>query len=227
MASFLNCLDLQKYALYDIFNMKKSFLLVAILGVIVIGVLIFIFSSNQINETPLPAEDILSTPENSFSLNMRISSPAFINNGSIPSKYSCDAAAPISPPLSFSNIPEDTKSIALIMQDPDVPKQVLPAGVFDHWIAYNIPPTTTDISEGAAPGIQGANGAGKTGYTPPCPPVQYEPSEHRYVFNVYALDSTIDLPAGATKQQVLAAIEGHVLGLAELVGKYKKATINN
>ena len=114
-------------------------------------------------------------------------------------------------------------SFALVMDDPDVPKQLKPDGVFDHWVVFNIPATATKIEAAGAVGIAGANGAGKNTYTGPCPPPQYEPSEHRYFFRLYAVDVMLRLEAGATKAQVLEAIRGHVLEEAELMGRYKRA----
>ena len=108
------------------------------------------------------------------------------------------------------------------MDDPDVPKVLRPDGVFDHWTLFNIPSTTTEIPEGGTAGTEGKNGAGNSRYTGPCPPAQYEPSEHRYFFKLYALDTELSLPEGASKADVLKAMEGHVLGQAELIGKYKR-----
>ena len=108
------------------------------------------------------------------------------------------------------------------MDDPDVPKQLRPDGVFDHWTLFNIPASMSEIPEGGSVGIAGANGAGKNAYTGPCPPPQYEPSEHRYVFTLYALDRMLDLKAGATKQEVKAAMQGHILEQTQLIGKYKR-----
>lgn len=225
--------------------MNKTYILAGVLVVVVIAAIILnvrgspstvsyqpsqpAVSTNEINPpaanftAPTSTTDTTSTP-NSFTPIpiMQITSPAFSNNGSIPSKYTCDVAAPVSPPLSFLDVPANTKSLALIVQDPDVPQQVLPAGVFDHWVAFNIPPETTVVAEGSAPGTQGNNGAGKPGYAAPCPPAQFQPNEHRYIFTVYALDNTLALQPGATKQQVQDAIANHVLGQADLVGRYKK-----
>jgi len=153
---------------------------------------------------------------------MTLASSAFAQNGTIPAKYTCDGDRKLSPPLTFSGVPEGTKSLVLIMDDPDVPKALRPDGVFDHWTVFNLPPETREIPEGANIGTAGLNGAGTEGYTGPCPPPQYEPSEHRYIFKLYALDSLLALPAGATKQEVLAALVSHLLASAELVGRYSR-----
>lgn len=152
-----------------------------------------------------------------------LTSTAFENNGIIPAKYTCDGDRTINPPLIFSNVPEAAKSLVLIMDDSDVPKQLHPDGVFDHWVVFNIPVDTKMIPEGGSvPGVAGANGAGANAYTGPCPPPQYEPSEHRYIFKLYALIASLDLPAGATKEQVLDALAPLVLAETELIGRYSR-----
>ena len=108
------------------------------------------------------------------------------------------------------------------MDDPDVPKALKPDGVFDHWVMFNIPASVTEIPASGSVGLAGVNGAGKNAYTGPCPPAQYEPSEHRYFFRLYALDAMLSLSEGASKQDVLRAMQGHILEEAQLVGKYKR-----
>lgn len=152
---------------------------------------------------------------------LTLTSSAFENGASIPSRFTCDGVQ-VSPPLSISGVPEDAKSLVLIMDDPDVPKALKPDGTFDHWVLFNIPPETREIPEGGSVGIAGVNGAGKDAYMGPCPPAQYEPSEHRYFFKLYALDSMLSLNASASKTDVLGAMEGHVVGEAELIGRYKR-----
>jgi len=152
---------------------------------------------------------------------LALTSTAFSPNTSIPSQYTCDGAQ-TSPPLSIAGAPQGTQSYALIVEDPDVPKQLMPAGVFVHWVLFNIPASITEITEGAQVGTPGANGAGKNAYTGPCPPAQYEPSEHRYIFSLYALDRSLSLKAGASKDDVVKAMQGHILGQTQLIGKYKK-----
>ena len=158
-----------------------------------------------------------STTMTTFSL----SSSAFTQNASIPSQYTCDGLQ-ASPPLSISGTPEGAASLALIMEDPDVPKQLKPDGVFLHWVVFNIPASVTELVEGASVGVQGKNGAGKNGYAGPCPPPQYEPSEHRYIFTLYALDANLSLEAGATKDAVVQAMEEHIVAQTQLIGKYKR-----
>jgi len=153
---------------------------------------------------------------------MRLTSDAFRNGGSIPSVYTCDEDKDLNPPLDFSDIPAGAKSLVLILNDLDVPKDVLPSGVFDHWVLFNIDPKTVGIPKGGSEGTAGQNGAGENRYVGPCPPPQYEPSEHRYIFTLYALDVKLPLEVGASKAEVLAAMEGHVLREARLTGRYKK-----
>ncbi|MBI4088188.1 YbhB/YbcL family Raf kinase inhibitor-like protein [Candidatus Kaiserbacteria bacterium] len=152
---------------------------------------------------------------------LTLTSPTFENGSSVPNRFTCDGDN-TSPPLSWSGVPEGTRSLVLIMDDPDVPKVLKPDGIFDHWTLFNIPPGTREIPEGGSVGVPGANGAGKKAYTGPCPPPQYEPSEHRYFFRLYALDTMLPLQAGASKDEVLAAMQGHVIAQAELMGRYKR-----
>jgi|SRR5579885_789465 Raf kinase inhibitor-like YbhB/YbcL family protein len=149
---------------------------------------------------------------------MRLTSSAFEHEGSIPSKYTCDGEN-INPPLHIDNVPAGTKSLALIMDDPDVPRHLRSDGMYDHWVVFNIPPDTHDIQEGHEPsGTHGANTAGSTKYIGPCPPDR----EHRYFFKLYALDTKLSLPAKSTKKDVEKAMEGHVLARTELLGRYAR-----
>ncbi len=153
-----------------------------------------------------------------------LSSSAFGENDTLPKTYTCDGDQ-VSPPLTFSGVPAAAQSLALIMDDPDVPKELLPGGVFDHWILFNIPADTSGIAEGASAGVSGVNSAGKTSYAPPCPPTNYEPTAHRYIFRLYALDTMLPLSEGASKGEVIAAMEGHILGEATLIAVYDRTVI--
>ena len=156
---------------------------------------------------------------------LALTSPAFENNGMIPAKYTCDGNRTLSPPLSISGVPEGTKSLVLIMDDPDIPKAIQKAHgitVFDHWVLYNIPADTREIPESSSIGTAGLNGAGRGGYTGPCPPPQYEPREHRYIFTLYTLSGTLQYDETPTKQQVLDALTPMLLGKAELIGRYSR-----
>ena len=129
---------------------------------------------------------------------MNIISPAFSEGEEIPKIYTCDGNN-INPPLEFSEVPENAKSLVLIMDDPDVPRNLKPDGIFDHWVVFNIPPEITKIDENSKPlGIVGKNSAGQSEYTGPCPPDR----KHRYFFKLYALDSLLELDERATKKEV-------------------------
>ena len=150
---------------------------------------------------------------------MKLESSVFRHEGSIPLKYTCDGEN-ISPPLKISDVPEGAMSLVLIMDDPDVPKDIRPDGMWDHWLVWNIPPETTEILEGEEPkGVIGKNTGGRFGYGGPCPPDR----EHRYFFKLYALDTMLDLPAETTtKADLEAAMQGHILDQAELMGRYNR-----
>lgn len=145
---------------------------------------------------------------------MQITSPAFSHNQPIPAKYTCQGEN-INPPLIFQNIPENTQSLLLLVDDPDAP-----AGDWIHWLVWNIEPTITSIEENSVPAnsIQGPNSSGQNQYEGPCPPV----GTHRYFFKLYALDIEPDLPASTDKNNLLTAIEGHIIDHVELVGIYQK-----
>ncbi len=150
---------------------------------------------------------------------MHLHSPAFFTGNSIPFQYTCDGDN-LSPPLSWDSPPNGTVSFALIVEDPDAPKKT-----FTHWVVYNLPAHIEYLSEGVVNhatlpdgGVQGKNDFGQLGFGGPCPPS----GTHRYFFKLYALDQMLDLPPGASKADVLAAMEGHVLEAAELMGRYAR-----
>lgn len=149
---------------------------------------------------------------------MKLTSSAFQNGGHIPRIYTCQGEN-ISPPLEISDVPPKSKSLVLIMDDPDVPPSVRKDRMYVHWVVYNIEPTTIKIEENADPfGSQGKNTAHELGYVGPCPPDR----EHRYFFKLYAIDKVIDLKEGATKEEILKEIEGHIIAQTELIGRYEK-----
>ena len=144
---------------------------------------------------------------------MKLISSAFNHGNSIPSKYTCDGED-ISPPLSIEDVPENTKTFALIMDDPDAPM-----GIWDHWILFNIPSSIQQINEVEKPqGFEGKNSWGRTGYGGPCPPS----GEHRYFFKMYALDTELNLGEGLTKEDLITAMNGHIIGKAVLMGTYTR-----
>ncbi len=143
---------------------------------------------------------------------IKVSSPAFKNMERIPIKYTCDGID-VSPPLEVQGISEKAKSIAIIVEDPDAP-----LGTFVHWVVWNIEPKK-EIPENYKSEYQGKNDFGRIGYNGPCPP---RGEMHRYFFKVYVLDEKIELKKGATKEELLKAIEGHVIQKGELIGVYSR-----
>ncbi len=149
---------------------------------------------------------------------MRITSSAFSDGDLIPMQYTCEGDN-INPPLIFEDIPEGAQTLALIMEDPDVPRTLRPDGLFVHWVVWNLPATTTGIGEGEMPeGVEGANTRGDNKYTGPCPPDR----EHRYFFTLYALDSYLELPDAGSKQELEMAMTGRILETARIMGRYDK-----
>jgi len=144
---------------------------------------------------------------------MKITSSAFQEGATIPSKFTCDSAD-ASPPLQIADIPSEAKSLALIVDDPDAP-----SGLFTHWLVWNLSPQTSTVAEGSAPkGVHGTNDSGNSGYGGPCPPS----GTHRYYFKIFALDRELDLPFGAKRGQLDAAMKGHVVAQGELMGRYSR-----
>lgn len=142
---------------------------------------------------------------------MKLSSPEFQPNGMIPGKFTCQGKD-VNPALVFDDVPGETKSLALIMDDPDAPM-----GTWVHWVVYDMP-VASKINEDSVPGKQGRNNFGKRDYGGPCPPS----GTHRYFFKLYALDKELQLSEGVDKASLEKAMEGHILAKAELVGLYKK-----
>jgi Raf kinase inhibitor-like YbhB/YbcL family protein len=152
-----------------------------------------------------------------------LSSSAFKHNSEIPSRFTCDGAN-VSPPLSWSGFPPGTKSLVLIVDDPDAPDPAAPKMTWVHWVLYNIPPETHDLPEGVGKHNlprgtrEGINDFKRTNYGGPCPPV----GRHRYFHKLYALDAMLPSLDRATKRDIEAAMEGHVLEQAELIGTYQR-----
>jgi len=152
-------------------------------------------------------------------MSFELTSPAFSQGEPIPEKYSCKGED-ISPPLAWGDPPQGTQSFVLIVDDPDAP-----VGTWDHWILFNIPANTRGLEEnlpitGANPGwiLVGNNSWGRADYGGPCPPS----GTHRYFFKLYAVDTTLSMQSGASKGQVLGALDGHILAQAELMGTFSR-----
>lgn len=209
-------------------NMKRGYFLILLLP------LVFLLCGGQDssrNNNNSQADEVSTTnttsSENQSSetvqeenMALTLSSNAFNDGESIPKKYTCDGED-ISPQLSWDNVPEGTQSFALISDDPDAPM-----GTWVHWVIYNIPadkselqenfPTDAELSDGT---LNGKNSWPRLGYGGPCPPS----GTHRYYFKLYALDTRLDLESGATKEQLLSAMEGHILDQAEYMGTYSRS----
>jgi Raf kinase inhibitor-like YbhB/YbcL family protein len=149
-------------------------------------------------------------------MTLRISSPAFMDGGRIPRKYTCDGEN-VAPPLEWSGAPEGSKSVAIICEDPDAP-----SGTFTHWVLYDIPISRHRLDEATSVGKAGVNDFGATGFGGPCPPKQ--DAAHHYHFRVYALDTESLGPSGLSKHDARDAMSGHVLAEGELTGVYKRAS---
>jgi Raf kinase inhibitor-like YbhB/YbcL family protein len=164
-------------------------------------------------------EEVHSKMKGGKSMEIKITSSAFEEGGMIPKRYTCDGED-VSPPLAWTAVPHGTKSLALICDDPDAPM-----GTWVHWVLFNIPadtgqfpanlPTDKVLESGARHGV---NDFRKSGYGGPCPPS----GTHRYYFKLYALDTQLDLGPGATKAQLMDAMEGHILAQGQLMGRYKR-----
>jgi Raf kinase inhibitor-like YbhB/YbcL family protein len=152
-------------------------------------------------------------------MDMKVTSSAFDDGGMIPPKYTADGQN-ASPPLDWMGAPENTRSLALIADDPDAP-----VGTWVHWVLYNIPAASTSLPERIPPdttldsgALHGVNDFGRYGYGGPSPPS----GTHRYYFKIYALDTMLDIDPGQTKDELLRAMKGHILAQCELMGRYKR-----
>lgn len=142
---------------------------------------------------------------------LTVSSPVFGHEGMIPKQYTCDGEGK-NPPIRIGDVPEGTRSLALIVEDPDAPGKI-----FDHWIMWNIP-VLEMIEEDSTPGIIGKNSKGQNKYTGPCPPSGI----HRYYFKLYALDAVLYIDHNASKNDLITAMQSHILGYGELIGLYSR-----
>lgn len=153
---------------------------------------------------------------------LSLSSPAFRPDGEIPVQFTCDGRD-LSPPLAWSGVPEGTRSLALIVDDPDAPDPRAPKRTWVHWVLYDVPPSADRLAEGASQGRlpegarEGTNDFERTGYGGPCPPV----GRHRYVHKLYALDTVLPDLGAPSKAELEKAMEGHIIARAELVGTYE------
>jgi len=158
-------------------------------------------------------------------MTLKITSSAFQQGGAIPARYTCEGQD-VSPPLAWSGVPSNAKTIAVIVDDPDAPDPAKPQRVYVHWVVYNIRASTTSLTENASKtgmskgAVQGKNDWGKAEYGGPCPPI----GRHRYFFKLYALDAELTGLSAPTKADLERAMKGHVIDSGELIGTYQKAT---
>ena len=156
-------------------------------------------------------------------MSLTLTSPTFVDGGEIPVRYTCEGED-VSPPLAWSAPPAGTRSLALIVDDPDAPDPKAPKTTWVHWVLYNLPPAAGSLPEGVgraalpAGAREGRNDWQRTGYGGPCPPV----GRHRYFFKLHALDAVLPDLGRATKARLEQAMRGHVLAHAELIGTYEK-----
>jgi Raf kinase inhibitor-like YbhB/YbcL family protein len=168
-------------------------------------------------------EAYANTRKGAIAMTLEITSPAFSPNKEIPAKYTCDGED-ISPALEWSGLPEGTKSIALIVDDPDAPDPAAPKMTWVHWVLYNIPPSATGLHEAVKSQDlpkgtkEGLNDWKRTGYGGPCPPI----GRHRYFHKLYALDAVLPDLGKPTKKDLEKAIQTHILAKAEMVGTYQR-----
>ena len=184
--------------------MKKVFLAFVIL-IFGVGVY-YVWSTRSVSKKTGQEEKDMGT--------LSVTSSAFQHNGTIPLKYTCDGED-ISPPLSISGVSDETKSLVLIMDDPDAP-----VGTWDHWVVWNINPATKEITENSVPSgsVEGKTSSGQNQYGGPCPPS----GTHWYFFKFYALDTLLDLSVTSGKKDVEKAMEGRILDKTEIIGLYKR-----
>jgi Raf kinase inhibitor-like YbhB/YbcL family protein len=156
-------------------------------------------------------------------MGLELKSSAFVHQGEIPTPHTCDGGDS-SPPLAWTGLPAETRSLALIVDDPDAPDPKAPKLVYVHWVLYNIPPNAGGLPEAVAPVLlpagtrEGLNDWGRTGYGGPCPPI----GRHRYFHKLYALDKVLPDLEKPTKKQLLAVMEGHILAETQLIGTYQR-----
>jgi Raf kinase inhibitor-like YbhB/YbcL family protein len=199
--------------------MRNAYAILGIAFIVVFGGTYLAVERAHAPEAPLVDNSIEE-------MTMKLSSEAFVDGEMIPAQYTCDGEN-TNPPLRIENVPEGTESLVLIMDDPDIPQEVKDArGIekFDHWVVYNLSPDITDIKIGTAIGSIGNNSRAEAVYTGPCPPTEYEPTTHRYIFRLYALSGQLNFITTPTLDEVEAAAQGSMIAKAELMGRYTRVT---
>ena len=200
--------------------MRHAYALLGLLFIIVFGGAYLL-----VNKAEAPAPKTSLTKENN-QMTMQLTSSAFSAGEMIPTEYTCDGNN-INPPLSISGVPDGTESLVLVMDDPDIPAEVKEARnieKFNHWAVYNLAADTTEIDAGSTAGTIGNNTRGEAAYVGPCPPPEYEPTTHRYIFRLYALSGQLNFIKAPTLDEVETAAGGMMLDKAELIGLYTRVT---
>jgi len=201
----------------------RNKLLFVVGGLVVIIVSLYV--GVQVVLAPIVVVD-KNNNQNIMSNSFSLSSSAFVDGELIPAQYTCDGNN-TPPPLIISGVPVGTKSLVLVMDDSDIPREVKEArGIekFDHWALYNIPPETTEISN-LENFSAGENGIGEMSYTGPCPPANYKPTEHHYSFRLYALSGNLNFIKAPTLDELELAAAEMMIKKTELVGRYQRATV--
>lgn len=209
--------------------MKHAYTLLGIMTLIVFVGAYFAFQDKAEAPTPEVVSETtqketgtppLPEAQPSIPMKLTLTSPAFVENGKIPSEYTCDGTN-VNPEIHISGVPEGTQSLVLVMDDPDIPdfvKKERGIEKFDHWAVYNIAPDTTVIKTGEVIGSGALNSTGKTGYIGACPPDR----EHRYIFRLYAVSGTLNFIKTPTLDELETAVKGMMLDTATLIGRYER-----
>ena len=177
------------------------------------------------NKAPDTTSELSNNNENIMSLTL--TSPVFEHHGLIPAEYTCDGGN-TPPALTIKGVPEEAASLILLVDDPDIPAAVkADRGIdkFDHWVLYNLSPDTTEITADQPAGTVGLNSRNEAAYTGPCPPPQYEPVEHRYIFKLYAISKPVlEFISAPTMVEVEKAIADSIIEQTELIGRYRRVS---
>lgn len=206
--------------------MRRAYGLLGVLFVLVFAGAFWAFehSTTPQQEIHTDTENVDYESNDSVSM-LKLTSPVFQDGGLIPSKYTCDGMRFLNPPLIIQDVPEGTESLVLVMDDPDIPqsaKDVRGIEKFDHFVLYNIVPSTGEIGEGQIVGTSGLNSAGNEGYTGPCPSKDQEPTTHRYVFRLYAISGMLHFIKTPTLDEVEMGARSMMLEQATLTGLYQR-----
>lgn len=204
--------------------MRNAYALLGLSFIIVFGGAYMLLTNKA--EAPVSERDTAEDVTEHTSMTMQLTSPAFQNNELIPSEYTCDGDN-ISPPLTIAEVPEGTASLVIVMDDPDIPEEVkgrMGIEKFNHWAVYNLPPDTTSLAAGELSGIPAENSRGEAAYTGPCPPTEYEPTTHRYIFRLYALSGNLNFITTPTLDELETAAKENTVATATLIGLYSRVT---